>query len=122
MEAISRGKYPGKARGYIGMKSYMGDPVAGFRGVGLFFLGDLRARSRPVFRSGCQREAERRWPVCGPFQERSPKRNNQTPEAGDWIPRDRQTRGRGRGGIGALPLNDPGKAVEIPPSWVSTGT
>ena len=36
-------------------------------------------------RRGCQGEAERRWPVRRPFQERSPKGKPHTPEAGDWI-------------------------------------
>src|SRR5581483_6009766 len=36
-------------------------------------------------RRGCQAEDERRWPVRGPFQERSPKGKPHTPGAGDWI-------------------------------------
>src|SRR6185369_6548739 len=47
----------------------------GVGGVSLSGTSEAAPR-RP--RRGCQADAERRWPVRGPFQERSPKRSTTT--------------------------------------------
>src|SRR5581483_9120680 len=56
-------------------------------GCGVSLSGTCEAAPRRL-RRGCQAEDERRWPVCGPFQERSPKGKPHTPGAGDWIASD----------------------------------
>jgi hypothetical protein len=57
------------------------------KGCGGSLSGTYEAAPRRL-RRGCQAEFERRWPVFGPSQERSPKGNTHIPEAGDWIARD----------------------------------